>query len=64
MLNGVRSDVDVVSGFSKGSVLGPLLFVINENVITRDIESTSKLFADDCTIYILIRILTILMNCI
>ena len=35
----------------QGSVLGPLLFLAYVNDIGRNIESTIKLFADDCVIY-------------
>jgi hypothetical protein len=39
------------SGVPQGSVLGPLLFLACVNDIWRNIESTIRLFADDCIIY-------------
>jgi hypothetical protein len=44
-------EVRVTSGVPQGSVLGPLLFLACVNDIWRNIESTIRLFADDCIIY-------------
>ena len=41
----------VTSGVPQGSVLGPLLFLAYVNDIWRNMESTIRLFADDCVIY-------------
>jgi len=41
----------VTSGVLQGSVLGLLLFLPYVNDISRHIESTIRLFADDCVIY-------------
>jgi len=41
----------VTSGVPQGSVLGPPLFLAYVNVIWRNIESKTGLFADDCIIY-------------
>ena len=44
--------VRVTSGVPQGSVLGPLLFLAYVNDIWRNVESTVRLFADNCVIYI------------
>ena len=45
----------VVSGVPQGTVLGPILFLICINDITRNVESQSKLFADDMKVYKALR---------
>ena len=47
----LSEEVKVMSGVPRGSVLGPLLFLVYINDIRRNIESTIRLFADDCVIY-------------
>ena len=44
-------EVRVTSGVPQGSVLGPLLFLAYVNIISKNTESTIRLFADDCVIY-------------
>jgi len=43
--------VRVTPGVPQGSILGPLLFLAYVNDIWRNMESTIKLFADECVIY-------------
>jgi len=47
----LSAKVRVTSGVPQGSVLGPLLFLAYVNDIWRNMESTIRLFADDCVIY-------------
>jgi hypothetical protein len=47
----LSEEVRVTSGVPQGSLLGPLLFLAYVNDISRNIESTIRLFADDCVIY-------------
>ena len=52
VVNGAKSDwAPVVSGVPQGTVLRPLLFSLNINGITVDIESEIRLFADNCVCY-------------
>jgi len=41
----------VTSGVPQGSVLGPALFLLYINNLTKSIKSSVRLFADDCLIY-------------
>ncbi|XP_065892800.1 uncharacterized protein [Dysidea avara] len=45
------SPVPVLSGVPQGTVLGPLMFLLYINDITKDINSPLHLFADDCLLY-------------
>jgi len=47
----LSAEVRVTSGVPRGSLLGPLLFLAYVNDIWRNMESTIRLFADDCVIY-------------
>ena len=51
----LSEEVRVTSGVPQGSVLGPLLFLAYVNDIWRNIESSIRLFADECVIYRKIR---------
>ncbi|XP_014679418.1 PREDICTED: RNA-directed DNA polymerase from mobile element jockey-like, partial [Priapulus caudatus] len=56
VLDGQKSrKVPVKSGVPQGTVLGPLLFLVFINDICNGIDSTLRLFADDCLIYKPIR---------
>jgi hypothetical protein len=44
-------EMRVTSGVPQGRVLGQLLLLAYVNYIWRNIESTIRLFADDCIIY-------------
>ena len=47
----LSAEVTVMSGVLQGSLLGPLLFLAYVNDIWRNMESTIRLFADECAIY-------------
>ena len=45
------SPASVMSGIPQGTVLGPLMFLLYINDITKDINSPLRLFTDDCLLY-------------
>ena len=56
VIDGVSSDpAPVLSGVPQGSVLGPILFLIFINNLPNNINSTVRLFTDDCVLYQNIR---------
>jgi hypothetical protein len=55
----LSEEVRVTSGVPQGSVLGPLLFLAYANDIWINIDSTIRLFADDCIIYKEVKIVMV-----
>ena len=52
LVNGKTSDwLPVLSGIPQGTVLGPHLFILFINDLTDTVNSTARLFADDCILY-------------
>ena len=52
VLNGQNSSwTPVFAGVPQGSVLGPLFFLIYMNDLAEDISSTTKLYADDTSLF-------------
>ena len=57
VLNGAYSDYsDIESGVPRGSVLGPLLFLIYINDLERNINSNIKFFADDTMLFSFVKV--------
>ena len=51
VIDGVASSsVPVISGVSKGSVLGPLLFLVHTNELSEILENTLVTYANDSTL--------------
>ena len=58
VLNGSFSDYsEIKSGVPRGSVLGPLLFLIYINDLERNIKSNINFFADGTMLFSVVRIL-------
>ena len=56
MLNGQVLDwSDVRAGFPQSSMLGPLLFIIHINSLSKGLSPNAKLFADDTSLFSVIH---------
>ena len=56
VLNGQHSSWDnVTAGVPQGSILGPLLVLINVNDLYNDLFSNCKLFADDTPLFTVVN---------
>lgn len=53
---------EVEAGFPQGSMVGPLLFLIHVNYISSDLMSNPKLFADDTSIFLVIKDVAVTTN--
>ena len=56
VLNGQTSSwADVKAGVPQGSILGPLFCLIYINDLSEKLKSTAKLFADDTSIFYVVK---------
>ena len=56
LLNGQTSSWrPVLAGVPQGSILGPLLFLININDLSNELKSHAKLFADDTSLFTIVK---------
>ena len=56
VLNGQCSDWrDISAGLPQGSILGPLFFHVYVNDLTADLKCNVKLFADDTSLFTVVR---------
>ena len=56
VLNGQTSSwTNVLAGVPQGSILGPLFFLIYINDLSDDLSSNPKLFADDTSLFPVVR---------
>ena len=56
VLNGQYSDwLNVKAGVPQGSILGPLLFLVYVNYLPKNLKSNVKLFADDVSLFSIVK---------
>ena len=56
ILNGQHSSwKPILVGVLQGSILGPLLFLISINDLPSEIKSYVKLFADDTSLFVIVK---------
>ena len=56
VINGQNSDwMNINAGVPQGSILGPLLFLVYVNDLSRNLKSTVKLFADDVSLFSVVK---------
>ena len=61
ILNGQVSNwTSIDAGVSQGSILWPLLFLIYINDLSDDLSTNDKLFADDISLFSIVRDITAL----
>ena len=45
----------VLAGFTQGSILDPLLFLVYINDLPNELKSSAKLFADDTSLFTIVK---------
>ena len=45
----------VIAGAPQGSILGPLLFIVYINDLPNELKSSTKIFADDTSLFTIVK---------